>query len=271
MDDAALAAQQPADIDEALESMRTTLEAFHAAHDRRAVFLRVYYIMTQGVHAATNGIGDFEGQPVFMDPDWIRRLSGRFASRYFRALALTDDGPGSRAWKIANDVARNPHSTVLLNALLGINAHINYDLAQAIGENLDPGELDDPAALLCRKFDHDQVNNLLDRAMRPIQQALAKDYEPALALGDHVMGGLEDRLADLGLRHYRERVWGDALTYAVMRKRSEADAELVRAKLNWESYKIAKEIQGWRLMWYMERSVDLPWPWPGHDWSRITL
>jgi hypothetical protein len=56
-----------------------------------------------------------------------------------------------------------------------------------------------------------------------------------------------------------------------MRKRSEADAELVRAKLDWESYKIAKEVQGWRLMWYIERSVDLPWPWPGHDWSKITL
>jgi hypothetical protein len=41
----------------------------------------------------------------------------------------------------------------------------------------------------------------------PIQHALATDYEPALALGEHVMGGLEDRLADLGLRHYRERVW----------------------------------------------------------------
>jgi len=271
MDDMALAAQQPADIDEALKFMKTTLEQFHAVHDRRAFFLRVYYIMTQQVHAATNGVGDFAGHPVFADPDWIRRLSGRFASRYFRALALTDADPGSRAWKIANEVARDRRSTVLLNALLGINAHINYDLAQAIAENLDPAELADQEALLRRKFDHDQVNNLLDRAMGPIQQALATDYEPALALGEHVMGGFEDRLADLGLRHYRERVWGDALTYAVMRKRSADDAELVRAKLDWESATLAKQVQDWHLMWYTERCLDLPWPWAGQNWSKITL
>jgi hypothetical protein len=271
MDDEALAAQQPADIDEALKYMKTTLEEFHAVHDRRAFFLRVYYIMTQQVYAAINGVGDFVGHPVFADPDWIRRLSGRFASRYFRALALTDDDSGGRAWMIANQVARRPRSTVLLNALLGINAHINYDLAQAIAENLDPAELDNPEVLLRRKFDHDQVNNLLDRALAPIQQALARDYEPALALGEHVLGGLEDRLADIGLRHYRERVWGDALTYAVMRTRSDGDAELVRAKLDWESFTLAKQVQGWKLMWYTERSLDLPWPWPGHDWSKITL
>ena len=54
--------------------------------------------------------------------------------------------------------------------------------------------LDDPASLLCRKFDHDQVNNLLvDRAMGPIQQAPARDYEPALALGDRVLAGLAGR------------------------------------------------------------------------------
>lgn len=47
MDDAQLAKQQPGDIDGALRCMRRTLEEFHARRDKRAIFLRLYYLMTR--------------------------------------------------------------------------------------------------------------------------------------------------------------------------------------------------------------------------------
>jgi hypothetical protein len=97
MNNEELAAQQPADNDQALECMKATLEQFHAVRDRRASFLRVYYIMTQQLHAAVNRVGDFAGHPVFADPDRIRRLSGRFASTFGRwpsPTAVRVDGRG---------------------------------------------------------------------------------------------------------------------------------------------------------------------------------
>jgi hypothetical protein len=112
MDDKALAAQQPKDIDDALECMRSTLQQFHDEHDGRTFFLRVYYMMTQEVHAAINGTGDYVGRPVFMDPTWIERLSGRFASLYFSSLTITgdEDDAGRRAWGAAHKAARSPRA-----------------------------------------------------------------------------------------------------------------------------------------------------------------
>jgi hypothetical protein len=170
-----------------------------------------------------------------------------------------------------------PARTVLLNVLLGIVAHIKKDLAQAIAENLESDDLDDTATMLRRRFDHDQVNNLLIRVMAPIQVVLAEDYEPLLAVGDEVLGGLDERLSGMGLRHYREQVWGDALTYAAMLRQSEPEhvergTELVRAKLDWESYQLAKEITNWKAMWYLERALGRGWSWGGRrDWSHIVL
>jgi len=275
----ALAAQQPKDIDEALGYMRSTLHQFHAERDGRAFFLRVYFMMTQEVQSAINGTGAYRDRPVFMDPAWIQRLSGRFASLYFSSLTVTGDenAAGQRAWGAAHSAASNPRSTVLLNALLGIVAHIKKDLAQAIAENLEQDDLDDTATMLRRRFDHDQVNNLLVRVMGPIQEKLADDYEPVLAVGDQVLGGLDERLSSVGLRHYREQVWGDALTYAAMMRQSskehvELGTELVRAKLDWESYQLAKEVKSWKTMWYLERALGRGWPWGGRsDWTHIDL
>lgn len=189
MNDEKLAGQQPENIDEAIGCMQRTLTQFHEHHDRRAVFLRLYYIMTLEVHAAINGLGAYEGRTVFLDPPWVEKLSGKFASLYFRSLDTFGRDPSEdveRAWKIAYKVVRDGSSTVVQDALLGMNAHINYDLARAIASNLDPGELDDYPTLQRRKFDHDQVNNLLLRTLGPVQEVLARDYGPAIGVVDRL-------------------------------------------------------------------------------------
>jgi len=273
MTDPDLAAQEPANIDEALDCMRSTLTRFHATGDKRAIFLRLYFIMTLEVHAAVHGLGDYQGQQVFLDAAWIKALSGKFATLYFKALDTFGREPDEhveRAWKTAHTAARSSRSTVVQNALLGINAHINYDLPRAIAANLDPAELDDYPTLQLRKFDHDQVNNLLVRTLGPIQDVLARDYAPAIALVDNLLGNLDERMSDIGLKYYRERVWWDALTYASARKH---DTEgIVRDKLNWESHKVAEFLRTKRELWIPERVLGLPYAIFGNrGWSRITL
>jgi hypothetical protein len=253
--------------------MRDTLQQFHAAGDKRAIFLRLYYIMTLEVHAAIHGLGEYEGQQVFRDPSWIKTLSGKFATLYFKALDTRGREPDERverAWKAAEKATRSWRSTVVQNALLGINAHINYDLPRAIAANLDPAELDDYPTLLLRKFDHDQVNNLLVRTLRPIQDILARDYAPGIALVDNLLGNLDERLSEVGLKYYRERVWWDALTYASAVK--DGNDGIVRDKLNWESHKVAQFLEKKWELWVPERVFGLPWAVLGtRRWDRITL
>lgn len=273
MNDEKLAGQQPENIDEAIGCMQRTLTQFHEHHDRRAVFLRLYYIMTLEVHAAINGLGAYEGRTVFLDPPWVEKLSGKFASLYFRSLDTFGRDPSEdveRAWKIAYKVVRDGSSTVVQDALLGMNAHINYDLARAIASNLDPGELDDYPTLQRRKFDHDQVNNLLLRTLGPVQEVLARDYGPAIGVVDRLLGQFDERLSETGLGYYRERVWWDALTFAAATVNGRDD--VVRDKLNWESYKIALYLCDKRWLWVPERVLGLPWSVLGtKSWDRIAL
>jgi hypothetical protein len=131
--------QKPRDIDEAISCMQRALKYFHKRNDNRAIFLRLYCIMTLEVHAAINGLGEYKGKRIFLDPSWIESLSGKFASLYFKSLTTFDRNSNpdfERAWKITYKVAKERTSTVLQNALLGINVHINYDLANAISQNL---------------------------------------------------------------------------------------------------------------------------------------
>lgn len=249
-----LARLQPRTIDEALDGMRAALEVLHAANDKRAIFVRLYYVMTLEVHAAINQLGDYRGRTVFLDPEWMRVLSGRFASLYFDSLSTVERPGVERAWKVAYRVAAAPGSTVVENALQGINAHINYDLPRAIAITLEPGDLDSHAVMQRRKFDHDQVNNLLVRVIEPIQDVLARDYEPGIAIADALLGRLDERMAELALKYYRERVWWDALAFAAARR--DGDDEVVRAKLDWESGTTADALLGPALLWSVERVLN---------------
>jgi hypothetical protein len=246
-----LAAQEPQTIDDALDCMETGLRFFHEAHDRRAIFLRLYHKMTLEVHAAINGCGDYEGRDVFMEPGWVRRLSGHFSTLYFKSLKAPAT---ERAWTLAYETAARPGSSVVENALLGINAHINFDLPRAIAKNLEGDDVGDFMTMQKRKFDHDQVNNLLVRTLNPVQEILAKDYEPGIAAADWLLGHLDERVSEAALRHYRERVWWDALAYA-----SAPDEErkrIVYNKLEWQSHRLAERLSSTKWMWRTERALN---------------
>jgi Family of unknown function (DUF5995) len=256
MDDAQLAKQQPGNIDETLRCMRHTLEVFHAHRDKRAIFLRLYYLMTREVYAAVNEIGAYAGRTVFLDPSWLKRLSGLFASAYFRSLdpARTPEERG-RAWCAAHAVAADPRSPVLENALLGINAHINYDLPQAIAANLrEHDDLKDALTLQRRKFDHDQVNLILARTVDPVQRTIGEDYGHGIDAIDRLFGPVDDQVSDWELAHYREQVWWHALAFAGAEERG--DSAVVRDALDRTSGELATLVDTRRNLWRTENALE---------------
>jgi hypothetical protein len=234
-----LAAQRPQNIDQALPCMRRMLQHFHEHNDYRAVFLRAYYIITLNVHAAVHQRGDYQ-RPIFFDSAWINSLGGKFASLYFQSLGTLERDPGAeRAWKLAHQMAQDKASTVIQDLMLGLNAHINYDLAYGIQLNLrEHGDGQDHLLLPRRKFDHDQVNNILVRSTPQIAATLTRDYGGAIAFLDTVMHRLDDHLSEAGLKYYRERVWWNAISF--LTTQDDEEVELVRAKLDWESGRLAE-------------------------------
>jgi hypothetical protein len=234
-----IAAYRPTNIDQALDAMRSALDCFHRSNDRRAVFLRAYYLITIAVHEAVHQRGRHHGR-VFLDPAWIERLAGKFASLYFYSLT-TEERPGERAWKQAHRLATSGRTSVLQDVLLGLNAHINYDLAYGIYLNMvehDDGR--DHLVLSRRKFDHDQVNEILVACIPQVKQSLTRDYGGEIrAVGD-LAGRVGERAAGLGLAHYRERVWWSAISF--LAAADEAERAMVHERLDEQSSAVAEAV-----------------------------
>ena len=234
-----IAAYRPRNIDETLEAMRSALDFFHTHNDHRAIFLRMYYLITLEAHDALQGRGRYTHR-LFFDPEWINHDAGNFSSLYFMSLS-TEQRKGERAWKTAHRLAAGKDTSVLQDMLLGLNAHINYDLAYSIYVTMkqhDDGR--DHLLMHRRKFDHDQVNNLLINCIPRIEEVITRDYGgEVLALGT-LVGNLEHVLAGAGLKYYRDRIWWSALSF--LATKTEAEVQLVRDRLDWESAQLAESL-----------------------------
>jgi hypothetical protein len=97
------------------------------ALNRVGAFNSLYYTITDRVAASLRG-------PEVLDPVFLERLDVEFAKRYFTALRLwgDDDDGTPDAWEVL--FRRGPDRRVsrLTAAMLGVNAHINFDLALAL-------------------------------------------------------------------------------------------------------------------------------------------
>lgn len=170
--------------------------------DRRSVFLTVYAEMTANV-----GAGIESG--AFDDPDWVREYLVAFANRYRRALIdfergnLTDVPP---AWKLGFHASTNDDTLLIQDALLGINAHINYDLAFTLRDvSIDP---DRPSKLR----DHDRINRILRQLVDVIQRALAEVYNAeGYTHIDNALGSFDEEFMLVGLTEARSLAWRNAV------------------------------------------------------------
>lgn len=173
------------------------------AGDRRAVFLTVYSVVTARVRRDITA-------DRFRDPDWVADYLTAFANRYRTALLAYEQGHRARvpgAWQVAFDAALGGETLVTQDALLGINAHVVYDLAFALADvGIDPR----PA----RRADHAAVNAVLADLVDTEQAVLAARYAPGLAALDAAGGRLDERLAFLTLAEGRDWAWRCAVSLA---------------------------------------------------------
>lgn len=184
-----------------MADVRDRLGALEAAlleaSDRRAVFLTIYTEMTAAtIRAIDDG--------TFQDPDWMERYLVRFAEYYRRAFRDYERGEMAAVpdpWIVAFGAAVRGDGLVLQDALLGINAHINYDLALTLSDGgLDP---DRPS----KYADHTRVNEILRRLVSVQQELLAERYAQGIGRAGDRLGEFDDMIAALGLRQAREQAW----------------------------------------------------------------
>lgn len=172
--------------------------------DRRAVFLTVYSRMTREVHG-----GIERGR--FANPGWMRRYLVTFANYYRRAFLAFERGNVGAVpdpWRIAFGTAIRGDTLVVQDAVLGVNAHINYDLALTVDDiGIDPNRAE-------KRADHRAIDGILTRLVDAQQEALARIYASGIGDVDAAFGRLDETFSLLSMTEGREQAWRVAVVLA---------------------------------------------------------
>jgi hypothetical protein len=192
-------------IDEVVERMTVLAEELRNDGDGRLAFHNTYLRTTEAVAQALR-------DGFFADSDWVDRWDVAFAKLYLDALDAGRRGePVPEPWAVAfRAAAAQPDLPAVRHVLLGMNAHINYDLPQALLAVITDAEFGDPQVRARREADHRRIDEVL--AIRVgAEDAELQQMDPAMTLQDRVMQPLNRMATRRFLRESREKVWANAL------------------------------------------------------------
>ena len=189
-------------IDELIGRMAALLEPLQARHDQRRFFHATYQRTTMAVAAELRRGG-------FGDPAWVERWDIAFASLYLDALeaSLAGRAPG-RPWDVAFGAPAG--LPPLRHVLLGMNAHINYDLPQALLAVITDEEFGDEALLTRREADHRVIDGVLASRVAAEGDELARISGP-LPRVDRLLRPVSQLGTQRFLREARAKVWANAI------------------------------------------------------------
>ena len=187
---------QPAStIGEVVDRLQQRIDALPPQQVHRRTFITAYQRTTQAV-------GDAVDAAFFEDPDWVVRWDIAFADLFIAAHdADQAGGHVPRPWRLAFQA--EPKLPSIVHLLLGMNAHINYDLPPATLSVIADHDFEDPPLIDRRRRDHERIDQILARRV---------------AAEDHAIGGtrsLLDRILTPAnrlssrrfLREARHKVW----------------------------------------------------------------
>jgi hypothetical protein len=200
----ALVADPFESVDDAHRRLVALERLFHARGDRRGPFLAIYSRVTREVGREIEA-------GSFGDPAWVESYLVAFADLYREALfrfETGDTGALADPWQVAFESASAGRNLVAQDAVLGINAHVNYDLALALAT---VGVGPDRAT---KYADHRAVNDVLRRLVDEVQDRLADRYAPGLSDVDESLGRLDEALSFVALAEGRDTAWWAAAALA---------------------------------------------------------
>jgi hypothetical protein len=201
---------EPKNVDEALIALETVAERLHQDGDARAAFPDIYSIITRKVAEQVH-----RKDGIFLEPIWISRLAGRFCERYLETLrwSIERRPQDCDAWSATYACSTLARTLPVQHVLLGLSAHINFDLALGIYETiLEFGHEACPEMLARYKHDHDQVNALLLASIPEAFEHLSRRHGCVVSSALYSRAFKTARWFTMHLlSHWRAQVWGNVL------------------------------------------------------------
>lgn len=222
--------------DRVIQQMQALIQNWTSCDDSRCIFLRCYQMMTLNMLKAVE-------QDEFHDSNWVNLLLHRFADYYFIALDQYEADPQAAplVWQLAHNATRSGNTMAIQTLLLGVNAHINYDLVLTLVDVLSPEwkSLDEMKREQ-RYHDHDRVNTIIAATIDAVQDEVIEPAMPIMDFVDQVFGGLDEYLISKMIRNWRENVWEHATQ--LLNMDGEGSREEIITRVENDAMKIGKMI-----------------------------
>ena len=144
-------------VDETIEAVAGRLQergdALAPDQSHLRIFLNTY-------RRTTLAVGEAVEEARFEDPEWVRAWDVAFAELYLDALDANLSGERvPRPWRLAFDAPAD--LPALRQVLLGINAHVNYDLPQSLLAVITDEQFTDEVLMDRRRRDHERIDGVL--------------------------------------------------------------------------------------------------------------
>ena len=167
----------------------------NARHKRSRLgfFPALYRLVTIEIKARCEA-GYFNNNALIHDLDVV------FANYYFRAYEQYTNGQQpTKSWAVAFHAAKSKHPLALQHLLLGMNAHISFDLGQAVVDASE-GQLTPDL-----REDFDDINAILAAMIDNVQNRLRR-VSPMLGLLD-ALSRFDEMIAAFSIQVARDGAW----------------------------------------------------------------
>lgn len=188
-------------IQEVIENLDLIIQKCAEKASRQAYFALLYKEMTVAVRDAI-AAGAFENAAR------MEQLDVLFANRYLHAWHCYDrQEPLTHSWKTAFDACADDALIVLQHLVLGINTHINLDLAIAAALTA-PGD-----SIFGLQRDFDKINDIIASLTDGMQSRLERIWWP-MRLIRRVMQGKDEAVIEFSIGKARQAAWANGVALA---------------------------------------------------------
>jgi Family of unknown function (DUF5995) len=143
----------------------------------------------------------------YEDRGFLERLDLEFARHFFAALRAyaRDRATTSRPWRLLFDARSNPEIEQVQFAAVGVNAHINYDLADSLLATFP-----DFPPTAARRRDYDKIDGVFRDHMDGLRERYNAPFGSS-ELDETVLDRLSNMVCMILVRARRANAWDDAM------------------------------------------------------------
>jgi len=187
----------PKTINEVLQRLDSIIEETIQENNYLGIFAYVYRRTTAAIQKAI-----LEKQ--FENNERMEQFDVIFANRYIEAYEhFKLHQPISKSWQVAFD-SKNERLTSIQHLIMGMNAHISFDLGLATEAISPKNEIED------LKNDFMIVNQILGEIINEMQERISK-VSRFMFLLDWVGAKTDEKIIDFGIVNARQFAWQFAL------------------------------------------------------------